>query len=32
MRTPAWCAKRAAELGPAVAELVKVLLESATWC
>jgi len=28
MRTPVWCRRRAAELGPAVAELVNVLLEN----
>ena len=27
MRTPAWCRKRAAELGPAVAEVVGLLME-----
>ena len=28
MRTPVWCRKRAAELGPAVSELVNALLET----
>ncbi len=28
MRTPVWCRKRAAELGPAVSELVNALLEN----